>query len=68
MKPITLKSTKALQKISTKVPQFSYLACLKNDGLYVKLGQGVAALDHLLPPPFYKYMHKLQDKAQTVSY
>jgi aarF domain-containing kinase len=57
---------KVLLKISIKVLKQLSIACLKNDGLYVKLGQGVAALDHLLPPPFYKYMHKLQDQAQTV--
>lgn len=45
-----------------------YKACLKNDGLYVKMGQGIAAMDHLLPPPFFKYMSKLQDQAKSVSY
>jgi predicted unusual protein kinase regulating ubiquinone biosynthesis (AarF/ABC1/UbiB family) len=44
------------------------IACLKNDGLYVKFGQGMATLDHLLPPPFYKYLSKLQDKAKSVEY
>lgn len=24
-------------------------------------------MDHLLPPPFYKYMSKLQDKAKAAS-
>lgn len=47
---------------------YLYSACIKNDGLYVKFGQGIAALDHLLPPPFYKHLSKLQDKAKSVSY
>ena len=43
-------------------------ACIYNDGLYVKFGQGIAAMDHLLPPPFYKHISKLQDKARAASY
>ena len=43
-------------------------ACILNDGLYVKFGQGIATMDHLLPPPFYKHMSKLQDKAKSVEY
>lgn len=39
-----------------------------NDGLYIKLGQGMAASDHVLPPPFFKYLSKLQDKAKSVSF
>jgi aarF domain-containing kinase len=34
----------------------------------VKFGQGIAAMDHLLPPPFYKHMSKLQDKAKSAPY
>ena len=43
-------------------------ACKFNDGLYIKLGQGMAASDHVLPPPFFKYMSRLQDKAKSVSF
>lgn len=46
----------------------SHLACILNDGLYVKFGQGIATMDHMLPPPFYKHMSKLQGKAKEVSY
>ncbi len=42
-----------------------FIACLDNDGLYVKMGQGIATMDHLLPPPFYKWFSKLQDKAKA---
>jgi aarF domain-containing kinase len=28
----------------------------------------MAAMDHLLPPPFYKNLSKLQDKAKSVEY
>lgn len=51
-----------------KVHRFSNLACIENDGLYVKFGQGIATMDHLLPPPFFKHMSKLQDRAKATSY
>jgi aarF domain-containing kinase len=34
----------------------------------VKFGQGIAASDHVLPPPFFKHMSKLQDKAKACTY
>lgn len=40
-------------------------ACRDNDGLYVKMGQSMASMDHLLPPPFFKWFSKLQDKAKA---
>jgi len=43
-------------------------ACIENDGLYVKFGQGIATMDHILPPPFYKHLSKLQDQAKAASY
>lgn len=57
-----------LLKTYTKVVSLFNKACIGNDGLYVKFGQGIASMDHLLPPPFYKHMSKLQDKAKSVSY
>lgn len=59
------KSTKISLKTSTKVFIQVYVACRDNDGLYVKMGQGMATMDHLLPPPFYKWFSKLQDKAKA---
>lgn len=56
---------KILLKISTKVTLVLYVACRDNDGLYVKMGQSMASMDHLLPPPFYKWFTKLQDKAKA---
>lgn len=43
-------------------------ACKKNDGLYAKFGQCLASLEHVVPPPFYKKMRKLQDDAKVVEY
>lgn len=45
-----------------------YETCIKNDGLYVKFGQGIAASEHMLPPPYFKWMSLLQDKAKAVGF
>ncbi|KAK2149688.1 hypothetical protein LSH36_442g03031 [Paralvinella palmiformis] len=37
--------------------------CLKNSGLYIKLGQGLTMFNHVLPPPYLKTLEVLQDKA-----
>ncbi len=38
---------------------------LRNGGLFVKLGQGLAALNHILPVEYVKTLQILQDKALT---
>lgn len=65
IKTIAWKSIKTSQKISTKVIIKFIKACRDNDGLYVKMGQSMASMDHLLPPPFFKWFSKLQDKAKA---
>lgn len=37
--------------------------CLKNSGLYIKLGQGLTTFNHILPPQYLKTLERLQDKA-----
>ncbi len=37
--------------------------CLKNGGLYIKLGQGLVTMNHLLPRPYLKTLEVLQDRA-----
>ncbi|XP_046736210.1 uncharacterized aarF domain-containing protein kinase 5 isoform X1 [Diprion similis] len=39
--------------------------CLSNGGLYVKLGQGLAALNHILPREYVRTLAVLQDKCLT---
>jgi len=39
--------------------------CLLNGGLYVKLGQGLAAMNHLLPQEYITTLSYLNDKALT---
>ncbi|XP_066597082.1 uncharacterized aarF domain-containing protein kinase 5 isoform X2 [Prorops nasuta] len=39
--------------------------CLKNGGLYIKLGQGLAAVNHILPKEYVNTLNLLQDKCLT---
>jgi len=39
--------------------------CLLNGGIYVKLGQGLAAMNHILPEEYVTIMSYLNDKALT---
>ena len=37
--------------------------CVQNGGLYVKLGQGLAAMNHILPEEYVDTLHRLEDQA-----
>ena len=37
---------------------------LRNGGLYVKLGQGLCAMGHLLPPQYPRVLRALEDSPQ----
>lgn len=37
--------------------------CLKNGGLYIKLGQGLVSMNHLLPKEYLQTLEVLQDQA-----
>jgi aarF domain-containing kinase len=37
--------------------------CLKNAGIYIKLGQGLASFNHILPKQYLTTLEILQDKA-----
>ncbi|XP_046581255.1 uncharacterized aarF domain-containing protein kinase 5-like [Haliotis rubra] len=39
------------------------LGCLQNGGLYIKLGQGLVSLNHILPREYVDVLVALQDKA-----
>ncbi|XP_065086804.1 uncharacterized aarF domain-containing protein kinase 5 [Ochlerotatus camptorhynchus] len=36
--------------------------CLVNGGLYIKMGQGVAAMNHIIPKEYVRTLKKLEDK------
>lgn len=37
--------------------------CLQNGGLYIKLGQGLVSLNHILPAEYIGILSALHDKA-----
>ncbi|XP_055625362.1 uncharacterized aarF domain-containing protein kinase 5 [Toxorhynchites rutilus septentrionalis] len=39
--------------------------CLANGGLYIKMGQGVAALNHIIPKEYVHTLRKLEDRCLT---
>ncbi|KAI4500060.1 hypothetical protein M0802_004930 [Mischocyttarus mexicanus] len=39
--------------------------CLKNGGIYIKLGQGLGAVNHILPKEYVNSLEILQDKCLT---
>ncbi|XP_060133524.1 uncharacterized aarF domain-containing protein kinase 5 isoform X1 [Zootoca vivipara] len=41
---------------------------IQNGGLYVKLGQGLCAFNHLLPPEYISTLRTLEDRALTRGY
>uniref|UniRef100_A0A8C1HTP5 AarF domain containing kinase 5 n=1 Tax=Cyprinus carpio carpio TaxID=630221 RepID=A0A8C1HTP5_CYPCA len=41
---------------------------VQNGGLYIKLGQGLCAFNHLLPPEYMRTLHVLEDKALNRRY
>ncbi|XP_002741631.1 putative aarF domain-containing protein kinase 5 [Saccoglossus kowalevskii] len=43
-------------------------ACMKNGGLYVKLGQGIVSMNHILPKEYTETLTILQDKALVRQY
>lgn len=42
-------------------------ACLSNGGLYIKVGQGVSAINHILPIEYTETLSKLQDECLPTS-
>jgi aarF domain-containing kinase len=42
--------------------------CATNGGLYIKLGQAVTTMAHVLPPEFMTYFSVLHDQAPQASH
>ena len=41
--------------------------CLENEGLYIKLGQGLSAMNHIMPPVMTEVFAVLLDNAPTIT-
>ncbi|XP_024085198.1 uncharacterized aarF domain-containing protein kinase 5 isoform X3 [Cimex lectularius] len=53
---------KILSEIHKRSAERILNGCLKNGGLYIKLGQGLIIMDHLLPKEYIQGLIPLQDK------
>ncbi|KNC85731.1 atypical/ABC1 protein kinase [Sphaeroforma arctica JP610] len=57
-----------LEDVHERVANRVLNLCQKNGGLYVKLGQGIASMNHILPPQFNRVFSVLHDKAPMVDW
>ena len=55
-------------QVHDRVAKRWYDVCCKNGGLYIKLGQSVTTLNHVLPPEYLKYFQHLHDQAPQADY
>lgn len=53
---------KKLKKIHLKAANRLLEGCMLNGGLYIKIGQGMAAINHILPVEYTDTLKKLEDK------
>mmetsp|Transcript_21358 Transcript_21358/g.48244 ORF Transcript_21358/g.48244 Transcript_21358/m.48244 type:complete len:589 (-) Transcript_21358:52-1818(-) len=62
------RTAEELEALHERVAKRWYDVCCKNAGLYIKLGQQIATMNHILPPPYLKYFSELHDQAPSVSF
>ena len=58
----------SLEAVHTRVATRWFDLCRRNAGLYVKLGQQVATMNHVLPPEYVALFSQLHDRAPTFPY
>ena len=56
-----------LFEVHNKVAQCWFDTCRTNGGLYIKLGQGIATMNHVLPPEYVRLFSELWDKVPLPS-
>ena len=57
---------KAIKLCHKRAAEQLLMGCLKNGGLYVKLGQGLVSMNHILPKEYVETLVILQDKALSM--
>lgn len=55
-------------EIHEKVATDIFNVCTQNGGLYIKFGQGIASMNHVLPPQYKEIFKTLHDRAPAVSF
>lgn len=53
---------KTLKEVHLKAANRLLVGCLQNGGLYIKIGQGMAAINHILPVEYTETLKQLEDK------
>ncbi len=61
----TFKQNEAIHRRAAKL---ILNCCQKNGGLYIKFGQGIASMNHILPKPYREEFQVLHDKAPCVPF
>jgi len=59
---------KELEATHRRVAERILWVCRANSGLYIKLGQGIAVMNHVLPDVYTEVLSVLQDRAESVPY
>ncbi|VDQ08111.1 unnamed protein product [Trichobilharzia regenti] len=54
---------KELSKCHQRAADRILQGCLQNGGLYIKMGQGLASMNHVLPKQYTETLEKLHDQA-----
>merc|ERR1719361_759084 len=62
------KTFRENEEVHRRAAKLILHCCQKNGGLYVKFGQGIASMNHILPRPFREEFECLHDKAPSVPY
>jgi aarF domain-containing kinase len=63
-----LETSDSLDQLHERVARRWYDVCCTNAGLYIKLGQQIATMNHVLPAPYLKYFSQLNDRAPSTDY
>lgn len=53
---------KKIKEIHLKAANRLLVGCMQNGGLYIKIGQGMAAINHILPVEYTDTLKQLEDK------
>ncbi|KAG8344923.1 putative ABC transporter [Trypanosoma vivax] len=65
-KSVTPTSIEEQKNLHQAAAEMVLNLCLRNEGLYIKLGQGLTALNHVLPREYMNVLRVLLDNAPTV--
>jgi len=68
IKPGTSEEEAAKTELHEKGADRLLYICQKHGGLYVKLGQYVASMDHILPKPYTEKLKVLQDRNKPMDF